>query len=109
MRVTAPGSSANLGPGFDALAVAVDLRFELEVGGARPDGFHRCEPTHPAAVAYRAAGGARELTWHSPIPPGRGLGFSGAARVAGATAGFVEAGADLGVARTKAFGLATEL
>jgi homoserine kinase len=44
------------------------------------------EPTHLAAVAFRAAGGGAEvpLWWRSPIPPGRGQGFSGAARVAGA-------------------------
>jgi homoserine kinase len=38
------------------------------------------------AVAHREAGGASELWWRSPIPPGRGLGFSGAAAVAGAFA-----------------------
>lgn len=86
MIVTAPASSANLGPGFDCLALALDLPFRLAGGDEGPDGFHRAEETHPAAVAFRAAGGdpATALWWHSPIPPGRGLGFSGAARVAGA-------------------------
>ena len=31
LRVTAPASSANLGPGFDCLAVALELRNEAEV------------------------------------------------------------------------------
>ena len=29
MRVSVPASSANLGPGFDCLAVALDLRAEI--------------------------------------------------------------------------------
>lgn len=86
MIVSAPGSSANLGPGFDCLGLAVDLPFELtdvEPAGQR---WLVVEPTHPAAVAFVDAGGdpATDLWWRSPIPPGRGLGFSGAARVAGA-------------------------
>ena len=90
MLVTAPASSANLGPGFDCLGLALDLPFELtdvepHVGDDdRP--FLLAEPTHPAAAAFVVAGGDADvaLWWRSPIPPGRGLGFSGAARVAGA-------------------------
>ena len=91
MHVSAPASSANLGPGFDCLGLALDLPFELLDGdeldahGAPPDGFLAAEPTHPAAAAFVVAGGSADtgLWWRSPIPPGRGLGFSGAARVAG--------------------------
>ena len=36
MRVSAPASSANLGPGFDCPAVALDLRNEIEL--RREDG-----------------------------------------------------------------------
>lgn len=90
MIVTAPGSSANLGPGFDCLGLAVDLPFVLAAGEApeTPEALLAAEPTHPAAVAFREAGGdpAVPLWWRSPVPPGRGLGFSGAARVAGAYA-----------------------
>jgi homoserine kinase len=94
--VTAPASSANLGPGFDCLGLALDLPFELTdvepradvdvVGDPEQRRFLRAEPTHPAAAAFVVAGGDAEvaLWWRSPIPPGRGLGFSGAARVAGA-------------------------
>jgi homoserine kinase len=158
MRVVAPASTANLGPGFDVLGLALDLPFELVVGpadstgsdgdpdgdpdggsrgdsdgGSRgdpdgdPDGdsrgdsrgdpevgrpLLRCEPTHPAAVAYRTAGGRAnddELWWRSPIPPGRGLGFSGAARVAGAMAGCLESGMHHAAARAGAFGIAAKL
>ncbi|MFZ4668276.1 MAG: homoserine kinase [Microthrixaceae bacterium] len=107
MIVSAPASSANLGPGFDALAIAVDLPFRLAVAESAPDGFHSAEPTHPAVVAFRAAGGdpAVELRWHSPIPPGRGLGFSGAARVAGAYL----AGRRAGTAHETACARATEI
>lgn len=88
MMVRTPASSANLGPGFDCLALAVDLPFELS--DAEPTGSGRrwseAEPTHPTRVAFVDAGGdpAAPLWWRSRIPPGRGLGFSGAARVAGA-------------------------
>ncbi|CAN5478450.1 homoserine kinase [soil metagenome] len=88
-HATAPASSANLGPGFDCLGLALDLPFELIAPNSTdvvPEGFLLAEPTHPAAAAFVVAGGNAEvhLWWRSPIPPGRGLGFSGAARVAGA-------------------------
>jgi homoserine kinase len=137
VRVVAPASTANLGPGFDVLGLALDLPFELVVGRADPASpdegsdegadapdaeagerghrsrpLLRCEPTHPAAVAYRRAGGRAdddELWWRSPIPPGRGLGFSGAARVAGAMAGCLESGMHHAAARAGAFGIAAKL
>lgn len=87
MIVSAPASSANLGPGFDCLGLALDLPFELTAHEPSDgEGWLVVEPTHPAAVAFRAAGGdgGTSLWWRSPIPPGRGLGFSGASRVAGA-------------------------
>jgi homoserine kinase len=89
--VRAPASSANLGPGFDCLGLALDLPFDLS--DVRPDGGRSergrwtvVEASHPAQTAFVAAGGDPEvpLWWRSRIPPGRGLGFSGASRVAGA-------------------------
>lgn len=70
------------------MGLALDIPFELIVDDADPgDGFLRAEQGHPAALAYVSAGGTAEtLWWRSPIPPGRGLGFSGAAVVAGAFA-----------------------
>lgn len=99
MHVIAPASSANLGPGFDTLGLALDLPFEVIEGqsasgeghgsqAAPRKGFLQAEARHPAKVAFVEAGGdpRTDLWWRSPIPPGRGIGFSGAARVAGAYA-----------------------
>lgn len=111
MIVSAPASSANLGSGFDCLGLALELPFELcDAPLERPD-WLVAEPTHPAVVAFRAAGGdpATELRWRSPIPPGRGMGFSGAARVAGAYLGARRDGLEHDTARQGAFVLASEL
>ncbi len=69
------------------------------------------EATHPASVSFVEAGGdpLSELWWRSPIPPGRGLGFSGAARVAGAFAARRLAGDAPRVARDSAFAIAEQL
>lgn len=89
MRASVPASSANLGPGFDTLGIALSLPF---VASTEPDdGLLLAGERHPLTVAYRAAGGDGPLWWRSPIPPGRGLGFSGAARVAGALLGTAQA------------------
>ncbi|MET0143483.1 MAG: homoserine kinase [Ilumatobacteraceae bacterium] len=85
-RVRVPASSANLGPGFDALGMALDLHAELGVavdGGDLPDRARVVDERHPAGVAFRRGGGRGDLWVHSPIPSGRGLGFSGAMRVGG--------------------------
>jgi homoserine kinase len=87
MLVAAPASSANLGPGFDCLGLALGgLPFQLTDAPPAGDRWHDVGPTHPAHRAFVDAGGepTAPLWWRSPIPPGRGLGFSGAARVAGA-------------------------
>lgn len=95
-RASAPGSSANLGPGFDVLALAIDLRVEVEVGPAakltvRTDGHGADLPqdgTHLAArVASAVAGHDRlAITVRSQIPLARGLGSSAALAVAAAAA-----------------------
>jgi len=85
--VRVPASSANLGPGFDTLGMALSLHAEAGViDGDVPPGAQRIDQFHPAAVAFRRAGGEGELWVCSPIPVGRGLGFSGAVRVAGIVA-----------------------
>ncbi len=80
MRVRAPGSSANLGPGFDVLGLAV-ARYVWadDEGRGEP-----CGPDHIARIAYEAAGGEDSIWFEFELPPGRGLGFSAAARAAGA-------------------------
>ena len=112
MIVSSPASSANLGSGFDCLALAVDLPFALsDEPPPSGEGWLAAEPTHPGTVAFRAAGGdpATELHWRSPIPPGRGLGFSGASRVAGAFLAGLCDGLEPLDARDGAFRVAAEL
>jgi homoserine kinase len=95
--VRVPASSANLGAGFDVLGLALALYFDIGVG-APPDGARSIDRHHPAATAYAtAAGGVQpspELWVRSSIPMGRGLGFSGAARVGGAALAAVAASDD---------------
>jgi homoserine kinase len=93
VRVCAPASSANLGPGFDVLAAALDLRMELEV--EETGGFEVVTDLSIARdrrnlcvrgfTALRTAEGAR-FTIRSEIPLSGGLGTSAAAYVAGLTA-----------------------
>ncbi len=111
MIVSSPASSANLGSGFDCLAMAVDLPFELSDDPLATPDWLVAEPTHPATVAFRSAGGSAgtELRWRSPIPPGRGLGFSGAARVAGAFLAGLADGVSPADARAGAFVVASGL
>jgi homoserine kinase len=94
MRATAPASSANLGPGFDALGLALSLHVTVEVREA--DAFSiattgegsdlPADRTHLAArIAIETAGHDRlAITVASDIPVGRGLGSS--ASLAGAAA-----------------------
>jgi len=105
VTVRAPASAANLGPGFDTLAIALDAgHVELEVTEAAlasvalegegadelpADASHRSvralEALYPGPVAIVA---------RNTIPLERGLGGSAAAAVAGLVAGAVLAGAD---------------
>ncbi len=87
--VRVPGSSANLGPGFDGLGMAVSLYAEVGVVGvdAMPERGKVADEHHPATIAFRDAGGSGNVWVRSEIPMGRGLGFSGAVRVGGAVLG----------------------
>ncbi len=87
--VRVPASSANLGAGFDVLGMALGLHAEAGVGDP-PGGAATLDARHPADIAFRRAGGTGPLWMRSPIPIGRGLGFSGAARVGGAAAAAVQ-------------------
>ncbi|MDF1594745.1 MAG: homoserine kinase [Acidimicrobiia bacterium] len=96
-EATAPGSSANLGPGFDTLALALEITCRV-VAVRAPEwmvshhGPHAPAPGDDDAVllAARTAVGAEnplKLEVYNEIPLGRGLGSSAAAFVAGAAAG----------------------
>lgn len=87
--IRVPGSSANLGAGFDVLGMAVSLYAEAGLGEP-PDSARVVDQHHPAGVAFNRLGGVGSLWFRSPIPAGRGLGFSGAARVAGALAAIAQ-------------------
>lgn len=84
--VSVPGSSANLGPGFDVLGMAVGLHVRMGVGGHGTP----LDENHPARIAYGAAGGTNRPWFDGHLPSGRGLGFSGAAIVAGTIIGLAE-------------------
>jgi homoserine kinase len=96
VRARVPASSANLGPGFDTLAIALDLYVEVEVEPAsklivRSEGEGAGlsdDPSHLAArVAIDVAGTDRlSITVRSQIPIARGLGSSAALAVAAAAA-----------------------
>lgn len=97
MRATAsaPASTANLGPGYDVLGLALGLRCTVTAETAdqwsvEHTGEHRPGQGEPDAVlaAAQQAVGDRPLamTVDSEIPLGRGLGSSSAALVAGAAA-----------------------
>jgi homoserine kinase len=109
MRVRVPASTANLGPGFDALGLALALYDEIEVApaasGLRVEvhgegaGQVPTDESNLVVRALRAActrcghrPGGVVLRCHNRIPHARGLGSSAAAAVAGVLAGYVLAG-----------------
>jgi homoserine kinase len=96
MRARAPASAANLGPGFDVLAVALDLYVEVDVEPAprlvvRSEGegadLEEDDMHLAARVAIDVVGHDRlAVTVRSDIPVARGLGSSAALAVAAAAA-----------------------
>ena len=100
MRARAPASSANLGPGFDTLAVALDCYVGVEIEPAgelriRTQGEGSGLFDDASHLAVRVAAGVLghdrfALTVRSQIPVARGLGSSAALAAAAAAA----AGAD---------------
>jgi len=98
--VTVPATSANLGPGFDSLGIALDVRDEITVraiagdtrvsvtgqgaGEVPTDGTHLVARATLRALEYVGSPlTGLELECHNRIPHGRGLGSSAAAVVAG--------------------------
>lgn len=87
------------------LGVAVDRRVRVsDTGVGSP-----CEPEHIARIAYERAGGSEPIWFDFDLEPGKGLGFSAAARAAGAVLGRLHAGDDLVAARAEAYELVFEL
>lgn len=116
VRVRVPASSANLGPGFDVLAVALDRWLELEVRPATSFSFETdlAVPKDPSNIAVEAFGqigdpGHAAFVMRSEIPLSGGLGSSAAARVAGAFAALVMSGEEPREARHTALSIAAEL
>lgn len=100
MRARAPASSANLGPGFDVLALALDRYVEVEIepaekltvrsegegAGLADDAGHLA-----ARVAMDVVGHDRlAITVRSQVPVARGLGSSAALAAAAAAAAGAE-------------------
>ncbi len=103
--VRAPGSSANLGPGFDVLGVAVSRHVWVSDDGV---GI-RCDDKDAVTDAFRRAGGEGSVWLDADLPAGRGLGFSAAMRSAAAVLARLQQGDDPATAREAAFRLVTEL
>lgn len=93
LTVRAPASSANLGAGFDIFGMAVGLHADIGTGEA-PDGARQIDEHHPAREAFALLGGTGPIWLRCNIPMARGLGFSGAVRVAGAALAACQHGDD---------------
>ena len=111
-RVTVPGSTANLGPGFDTLGLAVgiydtvevevtDSGLEVEIFGEGANELPR-DSSHLVVKAINSALHAADahapglkVTCTNNIPQSRGLGSSASAAVAGVIAGNTLAGSPL--------------
>ena len=102
VTVRAPATSANMGPGFDCLGIALDIWnvITVEVGADGFNIFGQGEDDLPRdrsnmvwqsiARVFRESGRSMppmSLTCHNDIPTARGLGSSSAALVGGLMAG----------------------
>ncbi len=110
-----PASSANLGPGYDVLAAALELELELEVAETGTYGFDPGGLEVPTGrdnllvSAFERLHSAERVSFRqrSEIPLARGLGSSAAAIVAGLLA--ADHLFELGHSREALFGLACEI
>ncbi len=92
VAVEVPATSANLGPGFDSLGVALDWTLKLEFRLSDEPIETPADPipamaARAAQLFYERAALPRpagiEVSYESDLPVGRGLGISAAARVGG--------------------------
>ena len=95
VTIRVPATSANLGPGFDAVGLAVTLFASITVTSGEPGKHRPPDPmrrmvTSAVRAAYRRADRSAprsiKVESNSEIPLGRGLGASAAARGAGIVA-----------------------
>lgn len=111
-KVTVPGSSANLGPGFDTLGLALSVHdvvevevtpggLEIEIFGEGSEDLPR-DSSHLVVRAINSGLTAAGVTapglrvvCHNSIPQSRGLGSSAAAAAAGVVAANALAGSPL--------------
>ncbi|HYM14181.1 MAG TPA: homoserine kinase [Dehalococcoidia bacterium] len=114
VTVRVPATSANLGPGFDSLGLALEITQDVTVAlGERTeakDGLIRLV-LDGARSAYRLAKVAvpeLSVAGHPAIPIGRGLGASAAARAAGIVAANELMGRPLDDAQMLVLGAALE-
>ncbi len=107
--VRAPASSANLGPGFDVLGLALDrYAFASDEGDASGSAEH-CWDNHIARIAFEAAGGKGDVWFRFEFPPARGMGFSAAARAAGAGLAYAQQGAETDELQNETYRIVAEL
>lgn len=123
VRIKIPGSTANLGPGFDTLGMALSLYAWIEMRPANTTAFHlygdelRGIPTDKSNLIYKVAqsvfkeAGVQipelEISMYSEIPLTRGLGSSASAIVGALVAANEMIGAPLSV--DKLLNIATKL
>ncbi|HEY7455735.1 MAG TPA: homoserine kinase [Solirubrobacterales bacterium] len=113
--VRVPASSANLGPGYDVMAAALDLFLELEIeetGEFRFDPSGLDVPTGRDNLIVRAfetlhSADGIAFKLNEAIPLGRGLGSSAAAIVAGLVA--ADHLYELALSEKEIFAMATEI
>ena len=105
VRVRAPATTANLGPGFDCVGAALELWNELEVSdGGEPD------PEHLAVRAFALLADPRGLAFELTvrIPRARGLGSSASVIALGLVAAAAVAGEAFDSERLLALGVPLE-
>ncbi|MGO2658808.1 homoserine kinase [Mycetocola reblochoni] len=128
VRVTVPATSANLGPGFDTLGIALSVYDELTVSVVDEPGVRvvvsgvgegevpldernlvASSMLHTFAALGVPAPGGVLIEASNTIPHGRGMGSSGAAVVAGIMAAVGLVGSDRPVSDDELLRIATEL
>jgi homoserine kinase len=118
LLLSAPATTANVGSGFDCVAVALDLRNELELepgdGSVDIEGEGAGElprdASHLALRAFALLADPREWSFRfvNRIPLERGLGSSAAAIAVGLAAGQAASGRSLPVEQLLELGVALE-